>query len=50
MIAQCDYKKGKISGETVERAKLLMDDMSLCEEDRRSGAPGKRICGAEKGV
>ena len=41
MIAQCDYKKGKISGETVERAKLLMDDLSLCVEDRKVVAPAR---------
>lgn len=48
MIAQCDYKKGKISGETVERAKLLMDDMSLCEEDRRVVLPAREYAEQKK--
>ena len=50
MIAQCDYKKGKISGETVERAKLLMDDMSLCEEDRRVVLPAREYAEQERRV
>ena len=48
MIAQCDYKKGKISGETVERAKLLMDDMSLCEEDRKVVLPAREYAEQKK--
>ena len=35
LIAQCDYKKGKIDEESLERAKLLMDDMGLAIEDRK---------------
>ena len=34
IIALCDYKKGKIDSATVERVKLLMDDLSLSTEDR----------------
>lgn len=48
MIAQCDYKKGKISGETVERAKLLMDDLSLCVEDRKVVTPAREYAEQKK--
>ena len=48
MIAQCDYKKGKSSGETVERAKLLMDDLSLCVEDRKVVAPARDYAEQQK--
>ncbi len=34
MIALCDYKKGRIDNTTLERAKLLMDEMALKIEDR----------------
>ncbi|MDD2190779.1 MAG: DUF1846 domain-containing protein [Eubacteriales bacterium] len=34
LIAQCDYKKGKISGDSLLRSKLLMDDLKLRIEDR----------------
>ena len=50
LIAECDYKKGKISDDILERAKLLMDDMGLTEEDRpvvkpaRDYAEYKRQC------
>ncbi|HML37622.1 MAG TPA: DUF1846 domain-containing protein [Bacillota bacterium] len=33
-IAQCDYKKGKISEDSLLRSKLLMDDLKLKVEDR----------------
>ncbi len=35
LIARCDYKKGKINEDAVERSKLLMDELKLHEEDRR---------------
>lgn len=35
IIAECDYKKGKIGEDVLERAKLLMDEMNLKVEDRR---------------
>lgn len=35
IIAECDYKKGKISEDVMERAKLLMDEMNLKVEDRK---------------
>lgn len=34
LIARCDYKKGKIGGDILERSKLLMDEMGLKAEDR----------------
>ncbi len=34
MIAKCDYKKGKISEEALERSELLMKEVGACEEDR----------------
>ncbi|MDD2269518.1 MAG: DUF1846 domain-containing protein [Eubacteriales bacterium] len=34
LIAQCDYKKGKISEDSLLRSKLLMDDLKLRIEDR----------------
>ncbi|NLD19718.1 MAG: DUF1846 domain-containing protein [Clostridiales bacterium] len=46
IIAECDYKKGKIDGETLERAKLLMDEMSLKVEDRKVVLPAREY--AEK--
>ncbi len=42
LIAQCDYKKGRIEYETLERIKLLMDELSLF---RRTG--GGTCCLAE---
>jgi uncharacterized protein (UPF0371 family) len=35
LIAQCDYKKGKIENESMERCKLLMDEMGLTVTDRK---------------
>ena len=35
LIAKSDYKKGKISEESVSRCKLLMDELGIKEEDRR---------------
>lgn len=34
LIAQCDYKKGKIDEDSLLRSKLLMDDLKLKVEDR----------------
>ena len=51
MIAECDYKKGKIDAKTLQRAKLLMDEMNLKVEDRtvvaaaREYAETKKCCG-----
>lgn len=50
LIAQCDYKKGKIDEEALERSKLLMDDLGLTVADRlvvqhaRDYAEHKRDC------
>ena len=41
IIALCDYKKGKIESGTVERVKLLMDDLSLSVEDRHVVIPAR---------
>ena len=41
MIAECDYKKGRIGEETLERAKLLMDEMDLKIEDRAPVIPAR---------
>jgi len=35
LIAQVDYKKGKIGGQSVERCKLLMDELGVTVEDRK---------------
>ncbi|MEA4922340.1 MAG: DUF1846 domain-containing protein [Eubacteriaceae bacterium] len=49
-IAQCDYKKGKINEDSVDRCKLLMDELDLKETDRtvvqpaRDYAEKKREC------
>ncbi len=40
-IAQCDYKKGKISEDSVLRSKLLMDDLKLKAEDRAVVGPAR---------
>lgn len=51
MIAECDYRKGKIDTKTLQRAKLLMDEMDLKVEDRtvvaaaREYAESKKSCG-----
>lgn len=34
LIAECDYKKGKIENNILERCKLLMDELDLTEDDR----------------
>jgi uncharacterized protein (UPF0371 family) len=40
-IAQCDYKKGKISEDSLLRSKLLMDDLRLKAEDRSVVKPAR---------
>ena len=35
LIAQVDYKKGKIGPQSVERCKLLMDELGVTVEDRK---------------
>lgn len=42
MIAQVDYKKGKIDETSLERAKLLMDDQELKVEDRSVVLPARQ--------
>ena len=41
IIAECDFKKGKIPADVLERAKLLMDDMDLKVENRRVVQPAR---------
>ncbi len=41
IIAECDFKKGKISADILERQKLLMDDMGLKAEDRPVVIPAR---------
>jgi len=48
MIAECDYKKGKINSDVLERVKLLMDDMSLSVEDRRVVEPAREYAEKKK--
>ncbi len=35
MIAKCDYKKGRISEDALERSELLMKEVGASEEDRK---------------
>lgn len=42
MIAQCDYKKGRIDEDSLRRSKLLMDEMGLTIEDRKVIAPARQ--------
>lgn len=48
IIALCDYKKGKIDSATVERVKLLMDDLSLSVEDRSVVIPAREYAERKK--
>ncbi|MDO4482681.1 MAG: DUF1846 domain-containing protein [Bacillota bacterium] len=41
LIAKCEYKIGKISDESLKKAKLLMDDYNLREEDRAVVSPAR---------
>lgn len=47
LIAECDYKKGKITESSLERAKLLMKEVGLEAEDRPVVLPA-RECAEEK--
>lgn len=42
LIAKCDYRNGQISEEALKKAKLLMDDYDLNEEDRNVVVPARR--------
>ena len=48
IIAECDYKKGKIDSAVLERAKLLMDDMNLTVEDRNVVIPAREYAEKKK--
>ncbi len=41
MIAKCDYKKGKISEDALERSELLMKEMGASETDRAVVVPAR---------
>ena len=41
MIAKCDYKKGKITEEALERSELLMKEVNASEEDRKVVMPAR---------
>ena len=41
LIAECDYKKGKIESSMLERCKLLMDELDLTETDRAVVLPAR---------
>lgn len=41
LIAKCDYRLGQISEEALKKAKLLMDDYDLKEEDRNVVSPAR---------
>ncbi|HZK62231.1 MAG TPA: DUF1846 domain-containing protein, partial [Anaerovoracaceae bacterium] len=41
LIAQCNYKKGKIDEESLNRSKLLMDEMGITVEDRKVVQPAR---------
>lgn len=41
IIAECDYKKGKISESSLERAKLLMNEVGMSPEDRNVVKPAR---------
>ncbi|MBQ9059770.1 MAG: DUF1846 domain-containing protein [Firmicutes bacterium] len=41
LIAECDYKKGKIENNMLERCKLLMDELDLTETDRPVVMPAR---------
>lgn len=48
MIAQVDYKKGKIDEASLERAKLLMDEQELKVEDRKVVLPAREYAEAKR--
>lgn len=41
LIAKCEYRKGALDDECLKRAKLLMDDFGLKEEDRAVVGPAR---------
>lgn len=41
LIAACNYKKGKIDEDCLNRSKLLMDDMGIAVEDRKVVRPAR---------
>ncbi len=41
LISLCDYKKGRIDEESVQRCKLIMDSLNLKVEDRKTVVPAR---------
>src|SRR5699024_5802979 len=39
---ECDYKKGTVDLDTLERSKLIMEELSLKEEDRNVVLPARQ--------
>lgn len=50
LIAQCDYKKGKIDEDSLLRSKLLMDDLKLKVEDRAVVRPARDYAEHKRGL
>lgn len=50
LIAQCDYKKGKIDEDSLLRSKLLMDDLKLKVEDRAVVKPARDYAEHKRGL
>ncbi len=48
LIAECDYKKGKIEANVLERCKLLMDELDLTEKDRPVVMPARDYAEAKR--
>jgi uncharacterized protein (UPF0371 family) len=50
LISQCDYKKGKISEDSLLRSKLLMDDLKLKAEDRSVVKPAREYAECKRSL
>lgn len=50
MIAKCDYKKGKITEDALERSELLMKEVGACEEDRCVVIPAREYAEAKRNL
>ncbi len=50
MIAKCDYKKGLISEDALERAELLMKEVNASEEDRAVVLPAREYAEYKRNI
>ena len=50
MIAKCDYKKGKITEDALERSELLMKEVGASEEDRKVVIPAREYAEAKRNL